>query len=318
MTAARVSAGVLIGLVLLSACTAGGGDRDSTASAPLPPRVGSLPTACPGPEVRPQFPPGGVLPEGATQVRICNLAGDLMTFKRDRVELDHLVPLDALTMEADRLVDMVNDAAGRAPSDDEMRTFCGGQGAPTQVLWFSYPDTDLAVTYNDGACDDLGLGGEVVDGGDAVAAAFSELLWAQRADRRPPPVTRRARCAPNLTEDSPLQFTDRLDLVDAVICEHDQVVRQARLTPAALDAVNADFAMSGGSTEPDECGDLRMMRGVTAWGDQFSWWGTCWEFVIGNGEGPRRRWQPTPAVVEILDALPLGPPRKQVTTHPGQ
>jgi len=87
--------------------------------------------------VQPQFPVGGRLPAGATQVRICNLTGDLVTFKQDRVEEDFRVPLDALTTNVGQVVDSINAAATKAPEADEGRTICAGQGAPTQVLWFS-------------------------------------------------------------------------------------------------------------------------------------------------------------------------------------
>ena len=131
---------------------------------------------------------------------MCNFTGDLTTFKRDRVEEDFLVPVDALTTNVDTVVDLINTAAPQKAADS--RTYCAGVGTPTQVLWFSYPDTDLAVTYNDGTCEDLDLGEIQVEGGDAVAAAFSDLLWQQRDRQRPPTSVRRARCAPNLTEDT--------------------------------------------------------------------------------------------------------------------
>lgn len=281
----------------------------------LPPRVEALTNGCPGPEVRPQFPPDGRLPNGATQVRVCNFTGDLMTFKRDRVEEDFLVPIDALTTNVDAVVDLINAAAPQKAADS--RTYCAGVGAPTQVLWFSYPDTDLAVTYNDGTCKNLDLGEIEVEGGDAVAAAFSDLLWEQRDRQRPPEQIRRARCAPNLTKDTPLVLADRLNLVDAVICEYTSGVRQARLTPTALDAVNADYATTYGFEEQGGC-PQRMMRGITAWGDQFTWWATCWDFLISNTYPTGLHWKPAPEVQDLLDSLPRGPSRRQVTTHPGQ
>jgi hypothetical protein len=313
MTRGRAWLGAMVGLALLTACT---GEPTPVAipTGPLPPHVEGLARGCPGPDVRPQFPPGGRLPQGATRVRVCNLAGDLMTFGRDRVELDFLVPVDALTRDIDAVVDLVNAAV---PAAHDERTFCAGIGVPTQVLWFSYAETDLAVTYNDGECEDLDLGAVRVEGGDAVAAALSDLLWQQRAGRRPPQIDRRARCAPNLTEDSPLIMAEGLDLADAVLCEYAAGVRQARLTPAALDAVRADFTTTEGYREHAGC-PTRMMRGVTSWGDRFTWWGTCWDFALSNSYPAGLHWQPAPAVEDLLAAIPRGPSREQVTTHPGR
>jgi hypothetical protein len=327
MTRGRAWLGAMVGFVLLTACTSSDGTTENGTTenlgrtpagmpaGPLPPHVEGLARGCPDPDVRPQFPPGGRLPQGATQVRVCNLAGDLTTFKEDRVELDFLVPVDALTTSVDTVVDLVNAAV---PAADDGRSYCGGIGVPSQVLWFSYAETDLAVTYNDGTCDDLDLGAVQVVGGDAVAAAFSELLWQQRAGQRPPPqLDRRARCAPNITEDSPLIMAEHLDLADAVVCEYAAGVRQARLTPAALDAVRADFTTTEGYQEHAGC-PTRMMRGITSWGDRFTWWGTCWDFPISNTYPAGLHWQPAPTVAELLASIPRGPSREQVTTHPGR
>lgn len=281
----------------------------------LPPRVASLATRCPDPEVQPQFPPDGRLPTGATQVRICNFIGDRMMGMKAHPELDFRVPFDALTTNVDHVVNMVNAAAAKPPEDPEGRTFCGGVGAPTQVFWFSYPETDFAVTYNDGECEDLHVGETAVEGGEEVADTLSDLLWDQRAKSRPPTVRLRARCSPNVVEDTPLVLSDRLDLVDAVLCEYPGGVRQARLTPAALDAVNADFDTVEGYQEGG-C-PPRMLRGVTAWGDRFTWRASCWDFPIQNTFGANLYWQASPEVQSILEGLPLGPTRKQDISQPG-
>lgn len=281
----------------------------------LPPRVASLATRCPDPEVQPQFPPDGRLPTGATQVRICNFTGDRMMGMKGHPELDFRVPLDALTTNVDRVVDMINGAAAKTPEDPEGRTFCGGVGAPTQVLWFSYPETDFAVTYNLGECEDLQVGEAVVEGGKAVAVTLSDLLWDQREGMRPPTVRLRARCSPNVVDDTPLVLTGRLDLMDAVLCEYPGGVRQARLTREALAAINADFYTAEGYQEAS-CRP-RMLRGVTAWGDRFTWWGSCWDFPIQNTFGTDLHWQASPEVQAILEGLPFGPTRKQDTSQPG-
>lgn len=284
-------------------------------SGSLPPRIASLATRCPGPEVVPQFPAGDRLPTGATQVRICNFTGDVMKGMKGHPELDFRVPVDALTTDVDRVVDMINAAAATTPEDSEGRTFCGGVGAPTQVLWFSYPETDFAVTYNLGGCDGMRVGDTAVEGADEVAATLSGLLWEQRDGMRPPTVGLRARCSPNVVEDTPLVLTDRLDLVDAVLCEYPGGVRQARLTREALAAVNADFSAVGGYQETS-CRP-RMLRGVTAWGDRFTWWGSCWDFPIQNTFGTGLHWQASPEVQAILEGLQFGPTREQDTSQPG-
>ncbi|MCY7287663.1 MAG: hypothetical protein LH624_05295 [Cryobacterium sp.] len=318
--------GVMTCLVVAVACSADDSPRvDSLPSevvsdvampnGPLPLRIVSLATRCPSPEVGPQFPPGGRLPTGATQVRICNYTGDRMMGMKGHPELDFRVPVDALTTNVDRVVNMVNTAAAKPPDDPEGRTFCGGVGAPTQVLWFSYPETDFAVTYNLGTCEDLQVGATAVEGGKSVAATLSDLLWDQRNGLRPPEVRLRARCSPNVVEETPLVLADQLDLVDAVLCDYPGGVRQARLTPAALDAINADYTAVEGYQEQG-CPPL-MLRGITAWGDRFTWWGSCWDFPIQNTFGADLHWQASPEVRAILEDLRFGPTRKQDTSHPG-
>ncbi len=115
-------------------------------------------------------------------------------------ELDFAVPVDALTAGVDQVVNLINFAAEAAEKESkpEGGTFCAGVGAPTQVFWFTYPETDFAVTYNAGACDDLELGETEFAGGKGVTARLSDLLWEQRSDSRPHEVRVRANCSPNV------------------------------------------------------------------------------------------------------------------------
>lgn len=278
----------------------------------LPPRVPVLATGCPGPEVAPHFPPGGRLPSGAIRLRVCNAAGDEWVVRGRRHEQDYRVPLDALTTQVDSVVRLVN-AGTPAPEEG----ICAGVGGPGQVLWFSYPDTDLAVTVHDGGCADLDRGDARVHGGDVVVAELSRLLWAQRDARPPPRVSLEAACSPALTRDTPLVLTDRLDVVDAVVCEFTDEVRQARLGADELAAMNAEFRAQEDRRDPPGC-ETRLLRGVTAWGDRFSWLGSCWDFAIPGAYPRGLHWEPTPQLRAALDAVPLGPPRRQDLRVPGR
>ncbi len=220
------------------------------------------------------------------------------------MEQDFGAPRDALTTNVDRVVDLVN-----AGTEAQGELICAGVGGPTQVLWFSYPETDLAVTFHDGACEDLDRGGTAVTGGDAVAAELSRLLWEQRTTRAPPTLNVRADCSSGQNRDTPLILDERVDAVDAVICEYTADVHQARLGPDELAALNAEFHAEEHSSPGPAC-ETRMLRGVTVWGDRFSWFGSCWDFEIPGAYPRDLRWQPGPQLRAALDSLPLDPPRR--------
>ena len=331
MRTSRALAGAVALLVVTAACSSEREDAQDRLPAvtappsevpmpddPLPPRIASLAVRCPDADVEPQFPPGGQMPTGATQVRLCNHTGDRLMGEVGHPELDYRVPADALTSNVDRVVRAVNAAPVPPPEDpEEGRTFCAGVGAPTQVLWFSYPETDLAVTYNAGACLGLTVGLPPDREGHEVAETFGDELWAQRAGRRPPDSHPRASCWPTVVEETPLALSDRLDLVDAVVCDYPRGgrVRQARLPAEALEAVNADFSPAEGDA-PARC-PPRMLRGVTAWGDVFTWWGGCWDFPLQTMHVAGRHWQASPTVRALLRGLRFGRARKQDTTNPG-
>ncbi|MEO5665971.1 MAG: hypothetical protein ABIR39_22100 [Nocardioides sp.] len=150
MTRARLILALLLGALI--SCTPNSDPNRSKADPPPYPRVAGLDSGCPSPEQEPNLP-DGLLPTGATQVRLCNLEGDRYFIGRNRkVEDDFDLPPDALATGVDDLVGIVNaQTITEEPA-------CGG--------------------------GTLDRGDGVIMGAKEVHHVFSDLLWQQRS---PPP-----------------------------------------------------------------------------------------------------------------------------------
>ncbi|WP_426244502.1 hypothetical protein [Nocardioides sp. LHG3406-4] len=146
------------------------------------------------------------------------------------------------------------------------------------------------MTVNPGGCGDLDRGDATYRGGDDVVAAFSHALWKQRSIQTPPAVNLRARCAPNRTLDTPLVLEHDINFIDAVLCEYTATVRQARLGADEVAAFNAEFEASEDYEQQPGC-PSRMLRGITAWGDRFSWYDNCWNFYVPSPYPPQLHWE---------------------------
>lgn len=308
---------LLLGTLL--SCTPNGDAPDG--EPPTYPRIIGLDSGCPSPEQEPNLP-NGLLPAGATQVRLCNVEGDRYFIGRNRkVEEDFDVPLDALTTGMDELLSAVNDQ--KVAEDD---WGCGGVGSPTMVLWFSYPDADYAVTYNPGGCGTLDRGDGVILGANEVHHVFSDLLWQQRSSSAPPDLKERPQCQPTGQNPTPMLLSEHLVIDKAVWCAWtntpDARLRPARLTPRQVARLNEAFT----TVESDSVGRCRGrpqlfggLNVVTAWGDQAHFPAACQNLHVPVPFGePERVWPLPDDARTLLWTLPLGRSIKNVPYDPDQ
>lgn len=306
--------------VLLS-CTSNSDPDRSVADPPPYPRVAGLESGCPSPEQEPNLP-DGLLPTGATQVRLCNLEGDRYFIGRNRkVEDDFDLPPDALATGVDELVSAVNE---QQVADDDWG--CGGVGSPTMVLWFSYPDADYAVTYNPGGCGTLDRGDGVILGAKEVHHVFADLLWQQRSSATPPNLQERPKCQPTGQNPSPMLLAEHLVIDKAVWCAWtdtpDARLRPARLAPRQVARLNEAFT----TVESDSVGPCRgrpklfgALNVVTAWGDQAILPAACQDLYVPVPFGdPERIWPLSDQARTLLATLPLGRSIKNVPYDPDQ
>ncbi|MBA3783262.1 MAG: hypothetical protein H0X12_15605 [Nocardioides sp.] len=188
LSSRRVLAGPVVLLAVLyglSGCSGSGSgssaESESTttlgaADAPVPP---GLAKGCPPPSTRLRLPDGD-LRRGVVGVRLCPgapVVGD------DGMVLVEPIqpPVDELVSAGDDLVDLVNSL----PSLDPSRG-CPLDLGPSLVYWLRYGDGEArAVSYGAYGCHSLvaGVHAETY-GGERLALAFSDALFAQRSSQR--------------------------------------------------------------------------------------------------------------------------------------
>ena len=300
----RALALVVVAL-LLAAC----GGRSAADSPPAPVPAG-LEEGCPEPTTELRFP-GGDLPPGATQVRLC--PDPLLTdYNGESIGVAIQAPADLLTTGVAQLVTLVNGQPGV-----ERSTPCNADAGPELVYWFGYPGGDWrAVQLGSNGCNHLTVGEDLRrEGGVELATAFTEALVSQREDEPAPGPGGAVSCPawPGVNPHSALVLPD-VDLSVATWCVSPRSprVREAVAPPDLVSKLTAEL-WPGLPTRTHPCGEaaLSWIEALTPWGDSVGFSiDSCGEIHPLHGAwvlNDRERHYVTPELEAALHALPLGP-----------
>lgn len=132
-TAAVLVAGILAVPALM-------GQDSGPSPAPGYTKVPGLEDGCPDPAMPLPYPPSGRVRSDPVGVRLCNVVGD-------PVEAEHSARTEELTVEPQRIVELVNDLP------EQTGDRCLADAGPDVAVWFRYADgTAQAVLYSDYGC----------------------------------------------------------------------------------------------------------------------------------------------------------------------
>lgn len=282
--------GLLLAPALLAACSPS--ERVTPAPAPAAgPVPAGIAERCPPVAAPLRHPVDGVLPAGATLVRLCRTDADTGggSFR----------PPEAVVTGVDAVVDAAR-AVQPAPAD----LACTLEGGPTFALWFGYPDGDArSVTYTAAGCRTLDVPHPML-GGEAVHDAWADALAGQRSTRTPPAdAGRLPRCGDLGGGLTPLPLKALPPPVRATYCEAvpgatGTAWGSAPVPTPLLRRLGA--AWSADAPPRTRCHERRvsMLVAVTAWGDRVAFSRRCTD-LRGHGG----RWAVGPGIAERLDAL---------------
>ena len=305
------ASGVLVGALLLSACSGGAPDLSARGDADVPVPPG-LESGCPPENTPPRYPDGD-LPSGAVAVRLCPGAPTI-AYTGARVGPHVQPPLDELTTDVARVLDVVNG----------LPEFEAGNGCPLDagaklVYWFRYPGGDArAVGYHEGGCHTLTVGPDRdYSNGERVATAFADALLAQRthAEARPPAGTDHPSCpVPAMTTPRSVLPSVPLAMTQATWCKG---VAPGRGREAAIPAPllrRLNEALLGAPTEQRYRCDppiyWQSIEGVNTWDDRVSYQVAGCHVVARTGYGRDNittTYKADPDVLAAIAALPQGP-----------